>query len=175
MADTAKSGSVFIARSEFDAFLFAPVGEDANGREFSVLSALARVDVDPWLEAASLARLPLQAATEQLASLLARAPGGLAQNNDPAVIARRVIALLPRQGGFKIAPHLAAGPGSAGSDRVRKDGPINPRAFALYAVIIAAIIGIQWILSTSAPQQANDARGPSIGQVSPGSGQGSTH
>jgi hypothetical protein len=175
MADIAKPGSVFIARSEFDAFLFAPVGEDANARELSVLSALARIDVDPWLEAASLARLPLQAATDRLASLLALAPAGLAQDTDPDVIARRVIALLPRKGGLKIAPHSPAGPGSAKRDAIRNDGPINPRAFALYAVIIAAIIGIQWILSTSAPQQANDARAPAIGQASPGSGPDPTH
>jgi hypothetical protein len=41
--------------SDFDAFLFAPVGEERNGMLLSVLSALARLDVDPWQEAARLA------------------------------------------------------------------------------------------------------------------------
>ncbi|MGO9740546.1 MAG: hypothetical protein ACLPN5_03340 [Roseiarcus sp.] len=32
---------------EFDDFLFAPIGEDRNGTTLSVLSALARMEVDP--------------------------------------------------------------------------------------------------------------------------------
>ena len=42
---------------EFDEFLWASVGEDRNGTGLSVLSALARLDVDPWQEANSLARM----------------------------------------------------------------------------------------------------------------------
>jgi hypothetical protein len=38
--------------SEFDDFLYASIGEDSNGVLLSVLSALARLDVDPWEEAA---------------------------------------------------------------------------------------------------------------------------
>jgi hypothetical protein len=34
----------------FDAFLFAPVGEHREGMKVSVLSALARLGVDPWAE-----------------------------------------------------------------------------------------------------------------------------
>jgi hypothetical protein len=37
--------------SEYDDFLFASMGEDRNGLPLSVLSALARLDVDPWEEA----------------------------------------------------------------------------------------------------------------------------
>ena len=44
--------------AEFDKFLGAPIGEGRNGTPLSVLSALARLDVDPWQEAASLARMP---------------------------------------------------------------------------------------------------------------------
>lgn len=42
--------------SEFDAFLFAAIGEDRNGMPLSVVSFLARMDLDPWYEASSLAR-----------------------------------------------------------------------------------------------------------------------
>src|SRR6185312_3985330 len=35
----------------YDDFLFAQVGEDANGIGLSILSALARMNVDPWEEA----------------------------------------------------------------------------------------------------------------------------
>ena len=44
--------------AEFNDFLFAPIGEDGNGMLVSVLSGLARLDVDPWQEAAKLAQLP---------------------------------------------------------------------------------------------------------------------
>ena len=37
--------------AEFDKFLGAPVGEGRNGTPLSVLSALARLNVDPWHEA----------------------------------------------------------------------------------------------------------------------------
>jgi len=40
---------------EFDEFLCAPIGADRNGTGLSVLSALARLNVDPWQEATSLA------------------------------------------------------------------------------------------------------------------------
>ncbi|ABQ28821.1 hypothetical protein Acry_3199 (plasmid) [Acidiphilium cryptum JF-5] len=39
------------ARSPFDAFLFATMGEDSKGLVGSVLSALARLDFEPWQEA----------------------------------------------------------------------------------------------------------------------------
>ena len=44
--------------SEFNDFLFAPIAEDRHGMPLSVLSALARQNVDPWQEAANLASLP---------------------------------------------------------------------------------------------------------------------
>ena len=54
---------------QFD-FLCAPIGEDRNGTTLSVLSALARLDVDPWSEATSLARMPREAAAERLTALI---------------------------------------------------------------------------------------------------------
>ena len=53
-----RSVPVALPGSEFNDFLFAPIGEDRNGMSVSVLSGLARTDVDPWKEAASLAQLP---------------------------------------------------------------------------------------------------------------------
>jgi hypothetical protein len=69
-----RSASVSRLASEFDNFLFAPIGEDRNEVPLSVLSALARLDVDPWHEAANLARLPKETATQRLASLIAGLP-----------------------------------------------------------------------------------------------------
>ena len=63
-----------IPGSEFNDFLFAPIGEDRNGMLVSVLSGLARSDVDPWQEAAKLAQLPGEAATKELAALIGALP-----------------------------------------------------------------------------------------------------
>ena len=71
-----RSPSFLVLGSEFDDFLFAPIGEDRNDMPLSVLSALARLDIDPWHEAAELARLPRETATQRLASLIAALPDG---------------------------------------------------------------------------------------------------
>jgi hypothetical protein len=67
--------------SEFDNFLFAPIGEDKNGMLLSVVSALARLDVDPWQEAGELARLPPESAIARLASRISALPKDGCQNN----------------------------------------------------------------------------------------------
>jgi hypothetical protein len=82
-------------RSEFDAFLYAPVGACGNDQPLSVLSALARLNVDPWKEAAKLARLSKDTATERLSSMIAAQPGGYWTDLDTASIAARLVVLLP--------------------------------------------------------------------------------
>jgi hypothetical protein len=81
---------------EFNDFLFAPIGEDINGTLVSMLSGLARSDVDPWQEAAKLAQLPGEVATTELAALIDALPDDAVLNPDPHKIATRLIALLPR-------------------------------------------------------------------------------
>lgn len=61
-------------KSDFDTFLFASIGEDGNGMQVSVLSALSRLGLDPWLEAAELARLSGTAAIEKLTLLMQTLP-----------------------------------------------------------------------------------------------------
>jgi hypothetical protein len=80
---------------EFDDFLFAPVGEDRNGLPLSIVSLLGRLDLDPWLEAASLAEQPAEAAVQRLAALLAALPVPSLKQADPGTMAARLIALLP--------------------------------------------------------------------------------
>jgi hypothetical protein len=93
----ARTASVSPLPSEFDGFLFAPISEDYNGMTVSVLSALARLDVDPWQEAASLARLPADTASRKLAALIAKLPAGSLAQPDIGTLASRLIALLPHQ------------------------------------------------------------------------------
>lgn len=47
-----------LGHSEFNEFLFAVVGEERGGQQLTVLSALARLGLDPWGEAARLSKLP---------------------------------------------------------------------------------------------------------------------
>jgi len=96
-----RSASVSLG-SEFEDFLFAPIGEDRNGMPLSVLSALARLDVDPWQEDAKLAPLSGETATQRLVSLIAALPDGPSAHPDPRTIAARLIALLPGRAGSKI-------------------------------------------------------------------------
>jgi hypothetical protein len=90
------SVSIFGRKSEFDPFLYAPVGEERNGMLLSVLSALARLDVDPWLEAATLTKMPAKDATLRLTSLLSSLPSEAATLRAPSTVLR-LIALLPKE------------------------------------------------------------------------------
>jgi hypothetical protein len=80
---------------EFDRFLYASVGDDNNGMPLTVLSALARMDIDPWEEASKLTQLPPESAVMQLASLLGALRNASVAGRDPVRIAAPLIALLP--------------------------------------------------------------------------------
>jgi len=101
--------SVTFYRPEFDDFLYALIGADKNQMPVSVLSALARLDVDPWEVAAELTELSKDAAAKRLASLFARLPGGRLAQADPKASADRLVELLPRRGGSKELPSAKAG------------------------------------------------------------------
>ena len=90
------AASVSFFRPEFDDFLYAPIGADRNEMPLTVLSALSRLDIDPWKEAAELSELPKDTATQRLAALVARLPGGR-WAADAKAIADRLIDLLPHR------------------------------------------------------------------------------
>jgi hypothetical protein len=89
---------------EFDSFLFATIEDERNGPLLSVISALARLEVDPWKEAASLARMPRDQAKLRLTSLLASLPRSVTTGLGPEIIAARLIALLPQGSVNTVAP-----------------------------------------------------------------------
>jgi hypothetical protein len=82
--------------SEFDDFLFAAIGADCNGMPLTVVSALARMDLDPWHEAAGLADVSVETATAKLTSLLDALPDPTLKRLDLGTTAARLIALLPQ-------------------------------------------------------------------------------
>jgi hypothetical protein len=103
-----------LINSEYNDFLYAPIGDEGNGMTLSVISALTRLNIDPWLEAARLSVLSKEDASQALAPIIARLPGGQWALADAPEIAGRLAALLPRHDGASPAKVAAAiGPGRA--------------------------------------------------------------
>jgi hypothetical protein len=94
--------------SEFNAFLFAPIGEESNNAVVTVLSAFARLGTDPWQESARLARLPRQAAVQSLTSIIAELPNGNWPQSETGAIAARLVELLPRKRVLPVVPRKRA-------------------------------------------------------------------
>ena len=82
--------------ASYDNFLFAPVCDDANGTRLSVISALARMDVDPWEEATRLAGMPKALAEKTLLSTLDLVSGRSWKSPEAAAIAAQLVRLLPQ-------------------------------------------------------------------------------
>jgi len=59
-------------RAELERFLQACVGEDRYGRNVTVYSALARLELDPRIEARNLAEMGRDAASKRLGLLLSK-------------------------------------------------------------------------------------------------------
>ncbi len=141
---------------EFDPFLGAPIGEDRNGTTLSVLSALARLDVDPWREARALARMPREAAATRLTAMIDALPGEQPNGVPSRASAADLVALLP-------PPKIRAADRSSGATGFRQ-GPmlIGLSAFVLVMLVVLVIsalysrgtgIGVRWRLAPPTPQQ----------------------
>lgn len=135
---------------KFNSFLFAAIGEDRHGMPLSVLSALARRDIDPWEEAAALANLSAEAATERLASLISPPQDGPSALLDPATIAARLVVLLPSHTSSD-ANGLESGPAFGASSRWW------PLA---YLGMMLFFIGVQALAGSS--RQSPQAVGPPV-------------
>ncbi|WP_421996415.1 hypothetical protein [Reyranella sp.] len=84
-----------LGHSEYNAFLFAALGEDEAGLPLTVLSALTRLGLDPWQEAARLADLPREVAARQVAEKIGQLPAGNWTAADVGAIAERLVGCLP--------------------------------------------------------------------------------
>jgi hypothetical protein len=126
MSVATQARSPFTARtSAFDDFLYAPIGDEDNGMVLTALSALARLGVDPWDEAARLSALPRDVATKRLTSIIAglsRGQWAPAEN-----IAGRLTALLPSP--------LRTSPAQAAPTQNPAKAP-SPAAIVMFLVII---------------------------------------
>jgi len=84
--------------SRYEGFLLASICEEPGGMRLSVLSALARMNVDPWEEAARLAALTTADAQKTLVSTLNLFPGKRQRSAETELLAARLVALLPKGG-----------------------------------------------------------------------------
>ena len=86
-----------LQHSEYNPFLFAPIWEEDNGSPLSVLSALTRLGLDPWGEAARLTGLSREAAASALARTLSRLPDNDCTPPEVTTIAIRLVQALPNR------------------------------------------------------------------------------
>lgn len=98
-----------LIHSEFNDFLFALVGEEKNGMQLTVLSALVRLGFDPWREAARLSELTEEAATSALAVAISALPEGEWTGSNSRSLAVRLVDRLPKH----VSPSAKSLPGNS--------------------------------------------------------------
>jgi hypothetical protein len=86
-----------LKNSGLNDFLFAEVGTEMNGSRLTILSVLARLGKDPWVEAARWAKLPKAGMIDCLESSMSQMPLRQQAPGEVRATAARLIALLPSQ------------------------------------------------------------------------------
>ena len=155
------TASISALGSEFDDFLFALVGEDRNGMPLSVVSVLARMELDPWVEAASLADLPAETAARKLAAWLDVLPDPTLRPAGPDTRATRLIALLPPRTKPNGPPPLA-GTGTVAA--ARRPALIRAILVAIYMILS---LGIQLFFARREPPAAPEPTHPPAAAIVP--------
>ena len=117
--------------SDCDSFLFAEVGEDRTGAAVTVLSALARLGLEPWSEARELASLDREDAQVRLTAhfeAIADIPT-LGPASDS--VAAKLVSLLPKSVSRRVTEFPAA---------MNYSGPRIPVYWVLMALIVALVL-----------------------------------
>jgi hypothetical protein len=140
-------------RSEYDEFLFAAVDEDGTEEFISVLSVLARLDLDPLQEAQTLAGLSAESATQRLYSLLSAAPHSCSARRRSRANAARLLARLPKRVTFSMRWR--------GMLRAIKRAPNSPMTparsvkfivfFYAFLIVTALEVGARYVAATYHP------------------------
>ena len=124
--------------TEFDPFLSSPLWLDRNEFPLSVMSALARLDIDPWQEAAALAALSKAAAVTRLSALLGPLPGAPSTKPDREGLCRRVLGLLPAP--YAMPGHTATEVTAAARTSIMKRPTASSLLFVGW-IVIAGLVG----------------------------------
>jgi len=133
-------------RTDLNDFLFSPIANDASGMHLTVLSVLARSGVDPWDEAAKLAALSSESATQKIVQLLAQVPNGPTPGDQTASMAARLVAQLHSPSAPRLKPVTSSGTTSRGEE-------LPPLSFSalparvkstLYVLVVLIVIVIAY-------------------------------
>jgi hypothetical protein len=145
---------------EFDDFLFTRVGEDSGGQSLSVVTMLARLDVDPWQAAARLAALPRESAALELAAMLAELPAlGLAPH-DILSTADRLAAMLPRATAFRTPSNQTLFSGGKAASRKYAN-------VLFLAIYLLTMLATQFVMVTLAPTRGAAPLASPVSALSP--------
>jgi hypothetical protein len=125
-----------LGHSEYNAFLFAAVGEEAVGLPLTVLTALSRLGIDPWQEAARLSDLPRETAARVFAQTIAKLPEGDWKASDAEAIAARLVDSLP----LRSAPPIPSTAVGRARGRIEMKNPRFPAWLAWSALFVAALV-----------------------------------
>lgn len=144
--------SALAFKSDFDAFLLATIGADnINERmQLSVLSALARLDIDPWEEAAALSRLSREMATQKLTLLLAALPDEPSMRRDAGAIAARLIPLLPQRAASSVQSRAKS------SDAETVGHAWRFKSIIIYAIYMGLMLAAQQFVTNPASVAPSD-------------------
>ena len=112
-----------LGHSEYNPFLFAVVVEEEFGLPLTVLSALTRLGIDPWEEAARLSDLPRDVAARALAETISALPQRDPKAPDSEALATRLVNWLPARS----APVVPAVP-AAERVETRRMAPEKPKS-----------------------------------------------
>ena len=120
---------------DLNLFLFASIGVERNGSTLTVVSALARLDLDPWNEARRLSKLSHAEAAESLSRTLALLP---VMPCMPPGTAARLGALLPSSGSLRPAV-TAQGPTLTGLHAA------GQRAARMALLVLAVVLALWFV------------------------------
>lgn len=84
-----------LQNSDLNPFLFADVGIELNGSTLTMLSALARLGQDPWVEAGRWAKLPKTLAIDRVVATINNSPLSSLSASEKRTVATRLVMLLP--------------------------------------------------------------------------------
>ena len=135
VTDMTSSTPTAYLRPEFDSFLYAEIGKEKDGRSISVLSALARQNVDPWQEAAKFDLLQIEPASQRLVDLIATLQGGAVAGQEAMATADRLISLLPHMGR----------PGTNGAGLALATPTPGAKGFASVLIFTYAVLMIMYL------------------------------
>jgi len=142
-----------LINSEFNPFLYAAIGEEKNGSELTVLSALTRLGIDPWVEAARLSDLPRDAAARTLTTAIAALPGGRWKVSDLSAIAARLVDRLPKR----------STPAVQSAQRKSRIARQATPATAAWLVCLALVVALSFFMTH---RNANEAPPPNSSTIS---------